>query len=27
VLRVQPDGLMGLWRDAKRLWSNWPFRY
>lgn len=27
VLRLQPDGLMGLWRDAKRLWSNWPFRY
>lgn len=27
VLRVQPDGLIGLWRDAKRLWSNWPFRY
>lgn len=27
VLRLQPDGLMGLWRDAKRLWGNWPFRY
>lgn len=27
VLRLQPDGLMGLWRDARRLWSNWPFRY
>ncbi len=27
VLRLQPDGLMGIWRETKRLWGNWPFRY
>lgn len=27
VLRLQPEGLIGLWRDASRMWSNWPFRY
>ncbi|MEW6645023.1 MAG: branched-chain amino acid ABC transporter permease [Pseudomonadota bacterium] len=27
VLRLQPDGLMGIWRDASRIWRNWPFRY
>ncbi len=27
VLRLQPDGLIGLWRDASRIWRNWPFRY
>jgi len=26
-LRLQPHGLMGLWQDAKRLWSLWPLRY
>ena len=26
-LRFEPRGLVGLWRDAKRLWVNWPLRY
>lgn len=26
-LRFEPRGLAGLWRDVKRLWSNWPLRY
>lgn len=26
-LRFEPRGLVGLWRDAKRLWTNWPLRY
>lgn len=26
-LRFEPRGLVGLWRDARRLWVNWPFRY
>ena len=24
MLRFQPHGLIGMWRDAKRYWSNWP---
>lgn len=27
VLRFQPEGLVGLWRETRRIWSNWPFRY
>jgi branched-chain amino acid transport system permease protein len=26
-LRFQPHGIVGLWRDVKRLWVNWPLRY
>jgi len=26
-LRLQPHGLMGLWQDARRLWTLWPLRY
>lgn len=26
-LRFEPRGLVGLWRDVKRLWVNWPLRY
>lgn len=26
-LRLQPHGLMGLWKDARRLWTLWPLRY
>lgn len=26
-LRRQPEGLMGLWRDAQRVWTLWPLRY
>lgn len=26
-LRLQPHGLVGLWRDLKRGWVNWPLRY
>lgn len=26
-LRFQPHGVVGLWRDVKRLWVNWPLRY
>lgn len=26
-LRFEPRGLVGLWRDARRLWVNWPLRY
>lgn len=26
-LRFQPHGLVGLWRDSKRLWVNWPLRF
>ncbi|WP_137388531.1 branched-chain amino acid ABC transporter permease [Rhodoligotrophos defluvii] len=26
-LRFQPHGLVGLWRDLKRGWVNWPLRY
>ena len=24
MLRVQPHGLIGLWRDIKRYWTHWP---
>lgn len=27
VLRLKPDGLIGIWRDACRYWSNWPLAY
>lgn len=26
-LRYKPDGLIGLWRDARKYWSNWPLAY
>jgi branched-chain amino acid transport system permease protein len=26
-LRFKPDGLIGLWRDIRRYWSNWPLAY
>jgi len=26
-LRFQPDGLIGLWRNQKKFWSNWPLAY
>lgn len=26
-LRFKPDGLIGLWRDARKYWSNWPLGY
>jgi len=26
-LRFQPNGLVGLWQDVKRLWVHWPLRY
>ncbi|MBC6962644.1 MAG: branched-chain amino acid ABC transporter permease [Nitrosomonas sp.] len=26
-LRFEPRGLVGMWRDLKRLWTNWPLRY
>ncbi len=24
MLRIEPYGLIGLWRDLKRYWSHWP---
>lgn len=27
MLRFKPDGLIGLWRDARKYWSNWPLAY
>lgn len=26
-LRFEPRGLVGVWRDVKRLWVNWPLRH
>lgn len=26
-LRFKPDGLIGLWRDIRKYWSNWPLAY
>lgn len=26
-LRFQPEGLIGLWRDSKKYWSNWPLAF
>lgn len=26
-LRLKPEGLIGLWRDARKYWSNWPLAY
>lgn len=26
-LRFEPDGLMGIYRELKNRWINWPFRY
>ncbi len=26
-LRFEPRGLVGLWRDVRRLWTNWPLRF
>ena len=27
VLRFKPDGLIGMWRDARKYWSHWPLAY
>jgi branched-chain amino acid transport system permease protein len=27
VLRFMPDGLIGLWRDARKYWNHWPLAY
>ena len=27
VLRFKPDGLIGMWRDARKYWSQWPLAY
>lgn len=24
MLRIEPDGLVGIWRNVKRFWSQWP---
>ncbi len=24
MLRIEPDGLMGIWRNLKRYWTQWP---
>lgn len=26
-LRLKPEGLIGLWRDTRKYWSNWPLAY
>lgn len=26
-LRFVPNGLIGLWRDTRKYWSNWPLAY
>lgn len=26
-LRLKPEGLIGLWRDVRKYWSNWPLAY
>jgi branched-chain amino acid transport system permease protein len=26
-LRFKPEGLIGVWRDARKYWSNWPLAY
>jgi len=26
-LRFKPEGLIGLWRDQRKYWSNWPLAY
>lgn len=26
-LRFEPHGLIGLWRDAKKYWTQWPLAY
>ncbi len=27
VLRFMPDGLIGVWRDGRKYWSQWPLAY
>jgi branched-chain amino acid transport system permease protein len=27
ILRFKPDGLIGVWRDARKYWSQWPLAY
>jgi branched-chain amino acid transport system permease protein len=27
ILRFKPEGLIGIWRDTKKYWSNWPLAY
>ncbi len=27
ILRFKPEGLIGIWRDARKYWSNWPLAY
>ena len=24
MLRIEPDGLIGIWRKARRYWLQWP---
>jgi branched-chain amino acid transport system permease protein len=26
-LRFKPEGLIGVWRDGRKYWSNWPLAY
>lgn len=26
-LRLKPEGLIGMWRDTRKYWSNWPLAY
>ncbi|MBR0756245.1 branched-chain amino acid ABC transporter permease [Bradyrhizobium jicamae] len=26
-LRFKPEGLIGVWKDARKYWSNWPLAY
>lgn len=26
-LRFKPEGMFGVWRDARKYWSNWPLAY
>lgn len=26
-LRLQPEGLIGIWRDIRKYWSRWPLAY
>ena len=26
-LRFKPDGLIGLWRDIRKYWANWPLAH
>ena len=26
-LRFKPEGLIGVWQDARKYWNNWPLAY